>query len=134
MRTLLFLLGLSMVVSISAAEELVNHFGYSVDPDLSMAGCVSCHNGQPGKGRDVSRCTNDKMCSIYGMHLVEVKYPPPGKERLYATVEEAAIRGFIFNDGKIFCRTCHSLKISQYEHMLVMESKGEKICKGCHLM
>jgi predicted CXXCH cytochrome family protein len=133
MRIAPVLLLLSVMLPISAGAEMVQHFGFSVDGEASMASCVSCHNGKPGKGRDVSRCATDRMCMIYGMHLVEVQYPPTGKEGRYATVEEANIRGFQFDNGRIFCRTCHSLASSK-EHLLVMDVQGEKICHGCHLM
>ena len=133
MRIALVLSLLFIILPIPAGAEMVQHFGFSVKDDASMAACVSCHNGKPGKGRDVSRCSTERMCLIYGMHLVEVQYPPPGKERLFATLKEAEIRGFTFDNGKLFCRTCHSLK-SPNEHLLVMEVQGEKICRGCHLM
>ena len=132
MRIALSLLLLSVMLPVPAGAQTVEHFGFSVGGDATMAACVSCHNGQPGKGRDISRCVTDRMCSIYGMHLVEVQYPPPGKERLYATLEEAEIRGFTFDNGKVFCRTCHSLS-SPREHLLVMNAQGDTICRGCHL-
>lgn len=132
MRIAHALLLLSGIFPIPDDAQMVQHFGFLVDANASMAACVSCHSGKPGKGRDVSRCTKDRMCFIYGMHLVEVQYPPPGKERHYATLEEAEIRGFTFDNGKIFCRTCHSLYSSK-EHLLVVEAQGEKICHGCHL-
>lgn len=123
---------LSVVIPIPANALKDEHFGFLVESDASMATCVSCHNGQPGKGRDVSRCSSGRMCLIYGMHLVEVKFPPPDKKRKYATLEEAEIRGFKFDNGLIFCRTCHSLT-STKEHLLVIEVQGDKLCLGCHL-
>jgi predicted CXXCH cytochrome family protein len=133
MRIAFVLLIISVMLPFPASAENVLHFGFSVDSNATMGTCMSCHNGEPGQGRDVSNCNSERMCLIYGRHLVDVKYPTPGKESQFATLEEAAIRGFRFDNGKIFCRTCHSLTSSK-EHLLVMEVQGEKICHGCHLM
>jgi predicted CXXCH cytochrome family protein len=119
---------LSVVAALSANAEQVNHFGKAVDPDASMAGCVTCHNGRNAGA--VSRC-DSRMCMVYARHIVDVVYPPPGKERSYASLQEIEIRGFRLSDDRIACTTCHSLT-SKNEHLLVFKETGDRFCAGCH--
>jgi len=119
------------VSSLPAFPQDVQHYGYPVSTECSMTECVSCHNGR--RGRDVSKCTSNRMCVIYGKHIVGVPYPPPGKERSYAPVEELGFYGMELPDNKLACASCHSLT-SAKEHLLLVETTADKLCRVCHRM
>lgn len=129
MKMIVALLNLSLLMT-ARVDTKVEHFGYLVERDASMAHCVSCHNGS--RGRAVSQCGR-RMCDIYANHVVEVPYPPAGKPGRYAPVEEIAIRGLALADGKIVCSTCHSLT-SKKEHLLVIDLQEDRLCHACHLL
>lgn len=128
-RLLPTILVTSLFASAALAGSTVNHFGFAVDDEASMVACIFCHNGKMAK--DVSMCTEEKMCVIYAKHVVDVRYPTASSDGRYAPVEEITRKGLRLVEGKIGCATCHSLT-SKNQHLLIIAAEQDQICRSCH--
>lgn len=93
---------------------------------LSMKECMRCHDGITGK---VIVICLGKECLFKKNHSLMSYYPPPGKERFYATISEIERAGCILENGKTTCLSCHNL--TKPPPRLIRD--GAKLCVICHI-
>jgi hypothetical protein len=93
---------------------------------LTMQECLKCHNSMVG--RTISVCLGSE-CLYTRSHSIMHRYPPPGKEKGYAPVQEILDAGCILEDGKVTCLSCHDLT-KPPPHTI---REGDKLCLICHI-
>ena len=93
---------------------------------LKMQDCLKCHSGSPGKA--VSICLGNE-CLYSKSHSLMHNYPPTGKSRDYAALQDVEKAGCVLEDGKVTCLSCHDLTKPQ-PHLI---QEGDKLCTICHL-
>lgn len=92
---------------------------------LTMRECLACHSGSSAK--PVSICIDDH-CLYKKNHSLMRRYPPPGKEREYASEFEITEAGCVLEDGKLTCLSCHDLT-KPPPHLI---RTGDNLCYICH--
>jgi len=111
-----------------ASAELVSHHSLTVDADAPALTCIGCHDGTMGPA--VTFCT--VRCDFKSEHVILKHYPPHGKETLYAPTAVIVAKGIRLEKGKVTCRSCHNLRNSAKNH-LVMSNAGSQLCRVCHI-
>lgn len=108
---------------------LLEHHGAQVDSEGSAAFCLSCHDGSSAK--KVRICTTN--CTI-NSHKFLVKYPPPGREKVFAPLHEVLAAGIKLEDGMVTCISCHDLlNPLKYHFAIDRERFAQKLCYVCHI-
>ena len=92
---------------------------------LSIKDCLLCHDGLTGKA--ITICLG-KECLLKNNHSIMNQYPPPGKEKRYASKSEVERAGGLFENGKTTCLSCHNL--TKPPPHLIRDGKG--FCMTCH--
>lgn len=110
-----------------AAAEIVDHHGMVVAVMSEYYECLTCHDGMMAPA--VEHCTGN--CDFKSSHSIMRLYPPPGKEKEYASTEEVEAAGVKFLHGRIGCISCHNIEQSSKYH-LVVDISGSRLCLTCH--
>jgi predicted CXXCH cytochrome family protein len=111
-----------------ASGKMVRHYGFNADADGGVSHCVSCHDGVIGK--NVQFCIGE--CNSEYPHPVLRRYPPPGKEHLFAPAAVVAAKGIKLPEGRTACVSCHDLA-NKEKYNLVMDNRGSRLCLSCHI-
>ena len=110
-----------------AADQWVDHHGLAVAVASDYWECLSCHDGMLAPS--VLYCAGN--CDFKNSHSIMRVYPPYGKERQYAPVEDVLAAGVKLLHGRIGCISCHNLE-NPSRHHLIVEISGSKLCFTCH--
>lgn len=124
-----FLLALMLVLvfpSILTAAA-VEHHGVSADSDNSRE-CIGCHDGTIGS--NVSFYTSGG--SALTEHPVFTPYNAGNRRTRLQPSFLAASRGIRFEDGEVTCISCHDIRNSRENH-LIMDNGGSRLCLACHI-
>ncbi|HEY6871772.1 MAG TPA: cytochrome C [Geobacteraceae bacterium] len=111
-----------------SANEVAHH-GSQVSISADYKVCLTCHDGVVAPR--ISPCLA-QVCMLKSDHPVGRPYPPPGKEREYASAALAESAGIKFIDGRIDCISCHDLNNPDQFHLRI-EEKRDRLCRACHL-
>ena len=134
MKKLLWISGVFLLVTLGLLTpawlqtELIEHHGQMIDANSPARGCLSCHDGATAKF--VSFCT--VRCDFSGAHSLLRRYPPARKAAQYAPTAVIQARGIKLENGQVTCNSCHDLRKSTPNH-LVMENTGSRLCLTCHI-
>ena len=127
---LVILVNIILIGNISLNAQEVLHHDNLVDSD-DPKDCLTCHDGTIAS--NISPCTKVScLLDPRSSHPVFKKYPPDGKESAYAPSFQVEATGIKLKNGEVTCISCHNLMNQQKFH-LVMENKGSRLCKTCHI-
>ncbi len=124
--TLILTLGVTLPRVLHA--EQISHYGRMVEADAPARYCIGCHDGTAAS--NIPFCS--VRCAVNDSHSAEKRYPPAGKERLYAPLATVQAKGLKVVDGKITCISCHNLRNKDRYH-LVMDNANSRLCLTCHI-
>lgn len=114
-------------MKVGVHAEQVDHHGLTVDYSDDPNDCITCHDGSIAP--PARYCTVN--CGFSTAHSILKDYPPRQKEQSYAPVESLQEKGIRLFNGKVSCVSCHDLKISTKNH-LIMDNNGSVLCFSCH--
>jgi len=106
----------SMAFPMSLFGESVDHHGTVVDSDSPAETCINCHDGS----------------LEHTSHPIFKHYPPPGKEKEYASAAEVQAKGIRLVRGQVVCISCHDLRKPEPQHLVISSAKSE-LCLICHI-
>lgn len=113
----------------SINAELLDHHGKTVDSEGNAAYCLSCHDGKTAV--KIPECTT--TCTV-NVHKVLIAYPPPGKEKDFATQQAVLAAGVKLENGMVTCISCHDLKNQERFHFAIDATPfARKLCYACHI-
>jgi hypothetical protein len=119
---------LVLFVSALHAEQL-DHHGMQADSEGTAAYCLTCHDGLAAK--KVVVCTT--TCTV-SAHKFLAKYPPPGREKDFATQQAVQAAGIRLENGMVTCISCHDLKNLERFHFAIDSTPfARKLCYTCHV-
>lgn len=125
--TIMLALMLVFAVPSIVAAASVEHHGISADPDNSQE-CIGCHDGTVGNKASV--CTT--KCSALTAHPVFTPHDAGNARTRLQPRSLAASRGIRFEDGRVTCISCHDIRNSRENH-LIMDNSGSSLCLACHI-
>jgi len=109
--------------------ELIDHHNTQADSEGSADYCLTCHNASGGG--QIRMCST--ICTITA-HKFLVQYPPPGREKEFATTSSVLAAGIKLENGMITCISCHDLhNPSKYHFAIDKQGFAQKLCLSCHI-
>jgi len=130
MKPILYFLVIACCIlsPLCAFAEQIAHHGVTADADAAANECISCHDGS--LSHIVAFCR--VLCDFSTPHSILKRYPPPGKQREYASAATVASKGIKLQNGLVTCISCHNLRNPAKNH-LVVDNTNSKLCLICHL-
>lgn len=108
--------------------EVVPHHGAEVEAEGRANDCITCHDGLAAK--NAGFCT--VQCDFRGPHSILKRYPPSGKEKSFAPLEDLISKGVKLEQGRITCISCHNLRNPDRFHLWT-DKTGDSLCLTCHV-
>lgn len=136
MRTMIFSTRIAVLLIILAvssggasAETAVEHHGTMVDSEGGAAYCLSCH-----RGRTAMYMPTYRQNYTDRSHKIFMKFPPPEREKDFATLESVLADGIKLESGEVTCISCHNVKNQQRYHFAIETTPyAKRLCYTCHI-
>ncbi len=95
---------------------------------LTMAECLSCHDGMTGT--EIKVCLGTE-CLYTNDHSIMDLYPPLDNQLKFAAQSDLELAGGMLENGKTTCLSCHNM--ANPSPHLIKPRQRDQLCLVCHI-